>query len=136
MFDRIKTLGKAIALSATIGAGVLAAVPAQADSLYFSFGSGGSRAGVVIGESGHARHWDRRGAWRDGRDWRGGRDRDWRHGRQSCSPERAVNKANRMGIHRARVADVSRNTITVRGRQYGDRVRVTFARAPGCPIIS
>ncbi len=134
MFNRIKTLGKTLALSALIGAGVMSAAPAHADSLYFSFGSGGSRAGVVIGDSGHARHWDR---YDDRRDWRDRRDRrDWREARRSCSPERAVNKASRMGIDRARIADVSRNTITVRGRQYGDRVRVTFARAPGCPVIS
>ena len=40
-----------------------------------------------------------------------------------------------MGLRRARVVDVDRRTITVAGRQYGDRVAVTFARAPRCPIM-
>ncbi len=40
-----------------------------------------------------------------------------------------------MGVRRARIADVSRRTITVVGRSHGDRAVVTFARAPRCPVI-
>ena len=49
--------------------------------------------------------------------------------------ERAVNKAERMGLHRVRVVDVGRHSITVRGRSYGERARLTFGRAPSCPVI-
>jgi len=129
---------KTIALSALIGLGALAAIPAaaQADGLYFSFGDrAGPSAGIVIGESGGVRHWDRDRDHRD-RDWR---DRDHRNSNwrsaSACSPDRALNKASRMGINRVRLDDVNRSTITVRGRDNGQRVYVTFARAPGCPII-
>lgn len=40
-----------------------------------------------------------------------------------------------MGVRRARVEDVSRHSITIRGRSRGDRIWLTFARARGCPII-
>ena len=39
-----------------------------------------------------------------------------------------------MGIRRARIADVGRRTIDVRGRdRYGERIYVTFGRQPSCP---
>ncbi|HTV68181.1 MAG TPA: hypothetical protein VMF90_06545 [Rhizobiaceae bacterium] len=120
---------KTLAISAVIGTGMLAAVPAaQADSLYFSFGDRGAHVGVGIGDRYERRHWNRD---------RYERRHERRHWRQasSCSPERAVNKAYRMGIDRVRVTDVGRNTITIRGRDNGYRVRVTFARAPGCPVV-
>jgi hypothetical protein len=41
-----------------------------------------------------------------------------------------------MGIRRARIADVGRRTIDVRGRdRYGERIYVTFGRQPNCPIL-
>lgn len=53
-----------------------------------------------------------------------------------CTPERALRKAERMGIRRARVVDVDRRTIDVRGRdRYGERVYVTFGRRDrSCPV--
>jgi hypothetical protein len=51
-----------------------------------------------------------------------------------CTPRQAANKANRMGIYRARVA-VNRNVIRVAGWKRGLRTVVVFARAPGCPFI-
>ena len=54
-----------------------------------------------------------------------------------CTEDRALNKAERMGIRRARIADVGRRTIDVRGRdRYGERIYVTFGRQPNCPILS
>ena len=53
----------------------------------------------------------------------------------SPTPHRAVNKAERYGVRRARVVDVGRRTITVSGRKYGDRVRMTFGRASYCPVV-
>ena len=57
--------------------------------------------------------------------------------RPRCSEGRALRKAERMGIRRARIADVGRRTIDVRGRdRYGERIYVTFGRQPNCPILS
>ena len=63
---------------------------------------------------------------------------DYRHDRRygrACTPNRALNKAERLGLRRAHVVDVDRRTIKVAGRKYGERVRITFARAPNCPVI-
>lgn len=120
MFNKIKTA----ALSAVVALGALAAIPAaaQADGLYLNFGGHGAGIGLRLGDSGHG--------WRDHR-----RDdrRDWHANR--CTPERALWKAGRMGIDRARVVDVDRNKIVVRGRARGDRVHVVFGRAEHCPVI-
>jgi len=116
MFNQIK----AAALSALVGLGALGAIPAHADSLYLGFGNNQDpRFGVYTGDNDGYR-----------RDWR--RDRDWR----GCSPDRALDKAERMGLRRARVVDVNRSVVKVVGRQYGDRVVVVFANERGCPIIA
>lgn len=123
MFNPIKTT----ALSVMLGLGALAALPAaaQADGLYLNFGDrGGPRVGVYEGDSGRVDYRRDRGRYDD--------DRRFQRG---CSPERALDKADRLGLRRARVVEVDRRTITVSGRKFGDRVRVTFARAPGCPIV-
>lgn len=54
-----------------------------------------------------------------------------------CSANRALRKADRMGIRRARVVDVGRRTIEVAGRdRRGDRVVVTFGRRDrSCPVL-
>lgn len=68
---------------------------------------------------------------RDDRDFRRDRDRhrdDSRWGR-GCTTENALNKASRMGIRRARIADVGRRSVDVIGRsRSGDRVIVRFDR--------
>ena len=70
---------------------------------------------------------DRRGEWRDG-------DRGFE--RRGCTPGRALRKADRMGIHRARIVDVGRRTVDVAGRKFGQRIVVTFGRRdPSCPIL-
>jgi len=116
---------KTAAIAALVGLSTLGAMPAQAqaDSLYLGLGDRhhDSRFGLYLGDNGRAY---RRDHYRD----------EYRSERR-CSPERALYKAQRMGIRRARIADVSRRTIDVVGRQHGDRVRVTFARAPRCPVI-
>jgi hypothetical protein len=63
------------------------------------------------------------------------RDRRHHHGRPGCSPWRAEAKAERMGLRRVRVVDVSRRTVTVVGRDRHGRDRVVFANVRGCPII-
>ncbi|MBN9073269.1 MAG: hypothetical protein J0H34_17075, partial [Rhizobiales bacterium] len=63
----------------------------------------------------------------DFEDCRMDRDRDFGERERGCTPERALWKAERMGIRRARVVDMDRRTIDVRGRdRRGDRVIVTF----------
>lgn len=62
--------------------------------------------------------------------------REERRAERGCTEDRALDKADRMGIRRARVVDAGRRTIDVRGRnRFGDRVIVTFGRQPGCPIL-
>ena len=133
MLDTLRTAG----LSAAIGFSALLAGPAHADKLYLDFGGPG--VGVHVDDD----HRDRRHRGDDD-DWddddeRWDRDDRWRRHdeyRRRCTPDQALWKAERMGVRRARVEDVSRRSITIRGRSHGDRVWVTFARAPGCPIIS
>ncbi len=119
MFGKLKTA----ALSAIVGLGTLAAIPsaAQADGLYLNFG-GHNQVGVGVQfgapDSAHYRH-----------------NRYNRRQVRACSPNRALDKAQRLGVRRARVVDVNRHTIKVAGRKHGDRVRLTFGRAPHCPIV-
>ena len=116
MFSPLKTA----ILSAMIGLGGLAAMPAvaQADSLYLNFGGGYREPGVGVyfGDGDRAYYRDRRP-------------------QRVCTPNRALDKAERLGIRRARIVDVGRRTIEVRGRQRGERVEVTFGRGPNCPIV-
>lgn len=121
MISKLKTA----ALSALIGLGAIAAMPAaaQAEGLYLNYGTGhhsGAGIGVQIGN--YDRH--------DYRDYR----RDRRYHR-ACTPNRALDKAERLGLRRAHVVDVDRRTIEVAGRKYGERMRITFARAPNCPVV-
>ncbi|QKC79787.1 hypothetical protein [Mesorhizobium erdmanii] len=116
MFNTVKTA----ALSALVGLGALTAIPAHADSLYLGFGNiNDPRFGVYAGDDGYRHRRDER------------RD-DWRRG---CSPERALDKAERMGLYRARIVDVNRRVVKVMGRQDGDRVVIVFANERGCPVI-
>lgn len=53
-----------------------------------------------------------------------------------CTEDRALMKAERMGIRRARIDGANRRFIDVRGRdRRGDRVEITFGRAPSCPVV-
>jgi hypothetical protein len=61
--------------------------------------------------------------------------RDERRGRR-CDPDRALYKAERMGVRRARISDIGRRTVTVRGRtRDGDRVRLVFGQSRSCPLL-
>jgi hypothetical protein len=112
MFSILKTA----VVAGMIGFAALAAAPAEADALYVNFGHHHAGFSVRIG---------------GGDDYR---NDYWRSGRR-CSPERALYKAERMGVHRARVDYVSQRKIGVTGRAHGEQVYLTFARMPGCPII-
>ncbi len=129
MFSTLKTAALAAVVGITAFTGM--AATAQAEGLYLNFGGGGPRVGVYVGDDNprHAGRWERD---RRDRDDRWGRGDRW--GRE-CTPGRALDKAERMGIRRARVVDVDRRTIDVAGRKFGNRVVVTFAKAPHCPVI-
>jgi hypothetical protein len=123
MFARIK----AVALSAALGMGMLAAVPAQADasSITFSFGSGQGTIGVQYNDG---RHWDRGGYRHRGPSYRG---------RGECHAQEAVRKASRMGVRGARVVRHTHRTVHVAGRARGyGPVQVVFANQHRCPVIS
>ncbi len=121
---------KTAAASLVVGLTALTAVPAAAqDGITLSFGGGDT--GVFAGDTDRVQYREGRRWYPDGPgNWSGNRP----YGRW-CTPDRALNKAERMGIRRARIADVDRRSITVSGRSRGDRVFVTFARAPRCPVI-
>ena len=121
MFTTIRTL----ALSAIVGLGAMATAPvvAQADGIYLNFGhEPDDRFGIYTGDRGEMRDWHRHRHER----------RKWRH---SCTPERALDKAERMGLRRARIVDIDRRRVKVKGRKYNERVVVTFRNRRGCPIL-
>lgn len=120
---------KAVAMSAVLGAGLLAAVPASADGVRLGFSSG-HNGGIYL----DIRDGDRRGGWDRGRHrgCDGGRDRGPRH---VCTPHRAVDKARAMGLRRAHVTGVTHRSIRVSGHRWGDWRSIVFARAPHCPVI-
>ncbi len=124
MFRSLKTL----AVSAALGLAGMAALPAasHAEGVYLDLNR---RGDVRIGVDGGYHDADYRRDDRRWRDERGG----W--GRRACTPERALNKAERMGLRRVAIRDVSRRTISVSGRDRGARVVVTFGRGPGCPVV-
>lgn len=119
MFRIIST----IALSAAIGIGALAAMPAtaQAQGASFHLGVGSGHNGPVVDI--HYRDHNRRHHRRHMQ-----RARD-------CTPREALYKATRMGIRNARVVGTSPRTIRVSGVVRGYRDHVTFARAPNCPVL-
>ncbi|PWV97688.1 hypothetical protein DFR52_106212 [Hoeflea marina] len=122
----IKTALVALSL-ATAGLSV-SAPAASAASIGISIDGSGASVQLV-------RDHGRNDGWR--RDH--GRRDDWRrHGPRRdgiCAPQRALNKARHMGVHRARVTDADRRIVKVRGVHRGHRVNVIFANARGCPVI-
>lgn len=114
------------ALAALIGFGGLGATAttASADSIRFGIGDGG----LSVQVRDHDRGWDR---------GRGRGDRGWdRHGRRGrCAPWMATRKAERFGLRRAHVVDISRRRVIVEGRKRGRFITVAFANARGCPTI-
>ena len=115
MFNLIKTATLATLIA--MGSLGVASTSAKADSLHIGFKGHGAHIGIGIGGGGY---------------WHGGHRG---HRYRGCTPHRAVEKARHMGVRHARIAHVSHRTIQVRGHRYGHPTRVTFARAPHCPVI-
>jgi hypothetical protein len=114
------TIIKRVVAAGLIGIGALAAVPAsaQADGFYFGIGGGHPGAGIYFHYGPPAWH-SRPPVWH----------------RQTCTPRRAVWKAERMGVRHAHVRRVNARVIVVRGRDHYGPVVIRFARAPGCPVV-
>jgi hypothetical protein len=111
MFTTLKTA----AMAGLIGLTSLAALPAEADGLFLRHGGHHDKARFGI--------------------FLGGGEREFRNMERSCTPERALDKAERIGIRRARIDYVRRRSIGVVGRSQGDWIHVTFSRAPNCPVL-
>ncbi len=114
---------RTILIGMALAAGFATAVPAQAQDLEFRVGPDGLR----IDRECNPRYEE---CYRDGY-------RNREEPRRRCTEERALNKAERMGLHRVRVEAAGRRTIEVRGRdRFGERIFVTFGRQANCPILS
>lgn len=114
------TILRTAAMAGLIGLASLAAMPAEADGVHVRFGDRHDhvRFGIFLG---------------DGERMRG---REFRHTEHRCTPERALDKAERIGIRRARIDYIRHRSIGIVGRSRGDWIRVTFARGPNCPVLS
>lgn len=99
---------KIAALSAFLGLGSLAALPATAQASNLQIGI--SDYGMTVGYH---------GGWT----------------RHACTPGQAVAKARSMGVRHARVRGVSRHTIRVSGIRHGHRANITFSKARYCPVV-
>ncbi len=124
----MRNLLKTTLIAATLA---LAGGAAHADSIELRFGQGGPSV----------RMRDDCNPYRERCDYRGGGSYDRRYddrgaARRECMPERALAKAQRMGVQRARIIDVGRRTIDVSGRsRHGERVVVSFGRWDrSCPV--
>lgn len=129
MFKILRTL----TLSAIVGLGAIAAMPASAEaaggSIYLGYGSGHGPSATFRFDDRGRHHY--RGPDRHGDRWGPGR-----HHARECSPRDAVRKASNMGLRNARVVDAGRRTIKVAGRGHGHRpVAIVFGKAPACPVL-
>lgn len=119
MFNVIKTA----AIASALAIGALAAAPAQADSLHLKLKDGDVGFGLTIGD-GYGPGYGYAGY---GGGYGGG------YG-PKCQPWKAVHKAKAMGFKKPHVVDVDWNRIVVKGKKYGDSVKVVFGKAPHCPV--
>lgn len=58
-----------------------------------------------------------------------------RRQQRECTPDRALDAAEDLGVRRARVVRVGRRVIEISGRLDGERVLVSVGRGRSCPIL-
>lgn len=117
-----------LALVATLFGGILAATTGSANAgtkghlhingngIHLSIGKHGPRFKNHRFHRGHRFH------------------RPVRHFRHQCTGWKAVRKASRYGVHRARVVYAGRNSIVVRGYKWRSPVKVVMGRHASCPV--
>lgn len=108
-------------------AGLAALIALGGVAASVSAASAGSDVGFGMYVAGGDRDRDRDRGWHGGRPDRPSRDR--------CAPWMAEEKADRMGLRRARVVDVSPRRVVVGGFSRNGRDRIVFANERGCPVI-
>ena len=127
------------AMSVALAATAFTFTPASAQDIQLEIGRDGPKVRVL--QDCNPRYEDCRGD-RYGRDdnnnsWRGDRRDNDRRTARACTDDRALDKAERMGIRRARIESSGRRMIEVRGRaRDGDRVTIAFGRAANCPVLT
>lgn len=52
----------------------------------------------------------------------------------TCSPRRALNKAQRRGVRHAHIRRINHRGVVVAGRKRGERVVIGFANHRSCPV--
>ncbi|HWK63493.1 MAG TPA: hypothetical protein VNS34_01030 [Rhizobiaceae bacterium] len=110
------------ALAVIVAGSAIVPLPASAQTLELDLGRGGPELRVRDPNRCDPRYEDC---------YRGERSM-----RRMCTEDRALDKAERMGLDRVRVVSAGRRTIEVRGRtEDGDRARITFGRQPNCPVL-
>lgn len=110
------------ALAVVVAGSAMVPLPVNAQTLELEFGRGGPEMRLRDPDRCDPRYEDC---------YRGERSM-----RRMCTEDRALDKAERLGLDRVRVVSAGRRTIAVRGRtEDGDRVRITFGRQPSCPVL-
>jgi hypothetical protein len=118
----MSNLAKGAVLGCFLGIGLMAAAPANADEIIVRPAPGPN---VIIEPDGIHDHW-REDHWRHD---------DWRDRPHFCTPERALWKADRMGVRHARIAYENPRAIRIRGHDRRGFIELTFGRAPDCPLL-
>lgn len=113
---------KSSALAVLVAGSAMAPLPVNAQTLELELGRGGPEMRVRERDRCDPRYEEC---------YRGERSM-----RRTCTEDRALNKAERMGLDRVRVVSAGRRTIEVRGRtEDGDRASITFGRQSSCPVL-
>ena len=117
---------KSILVAGTVVMGALSATSGTANAeISGSIHFGGPGISIGFGDHGHYGHGH---GYYDDR-W----DRP-RYRYNRCSPRKAVRKARRKGLRRARVIRVGHRGVVVAGRKWGERVIMGFGKSRRCPV--
>jgi hypothetical protein len=134
--DKLEDIMRKLAICAAAVMLSLSASPIPANAQGFEIEIGPNGSQLRLRDGGCDPRYERCGRedWRDHDD--DSRDGEWRQGRRFCTEDRALDKAEQMGIRRARIVSAGRHEIVVRGRdRYGQRVNVAFGRHRRCPVL-
>lgn len=122
----MQSLAKRLMLSAVLIAGLMPAGPSIVHAQGVQLDLNGPKPKLRLVDP-DDEDWERRRRQSDDD------DDDFRDVR--CNADRALDKAARLGVRRARVTSLGRRFIEVAGRRRGERVEITFARDRRCSIV-